>query len=583
MEQAVQATETSKQRLYYPLSLRMKLIIYFRYLVVPIFVAFLFFFPKLLTIGTFHWIANLTVVYLAINLLQHIVLRLAPKFKRTVLDVGLFVDILWISAIVYSTGGTNSAFISLYYLELIAITLVISYRTGLKIAFLESIFFLAIFYHQHIGFIQSAKEATQPISLFGYRVQVTGIKALLETRTLMNVAILWLITGFTTFFSSVNEGELKKSNQQLDTLHMIGIAMERSLVLKDVLNVILGSVTGTLDFDKAVLFLVNRDQTYLEGITGMGISKQARELVREIRLPIRDNSNIISQTATEKAPKKSSHFDSEFLGSRLLQVMGDQKNFVCIPLLTHEKVSGVLTVEKSDYKFYQRKDIKRQDINTLLTLGNQAALAIENAVLHEQTRNRAATDALTGLYNHRYFQERLDQEVRKILRYKGLSPSKNPISFIMLDVDYFKHYNDRNGHPAGDALLKEMGKILKSCIRDLDTVARYGGEEFAVILPQADAEKSLAIAERIREEVAHCKFHFQENQPGGNLTVSLGVATFPSSADSIEKASELKEKLVCKADEALYHSKSSGRNKVTHWQDISTEEPEKAKLNRACG
>lgn len=159
------------------------------------------------------------------------------------------------------------------------------------------------------------------------------------------------------------------------------------------------------------------------------------------------------------------------------------------------------------------------------------------------------TDGLTGLYNHRYFYDRLKDEMERASRYN------RPLSLILLDIDYFKHYNDTHGHMAGDMILREVAKCLISGVRDVDIVARYGGEEFAVIVPEVDCAGATILAERIREIVASKPFPQKETQPNGNLTISCGVASFAEASDKIET-------LIKSADDALYRAKETGRNRV---------------------
>lgn len=160
----------------------------------------------------------------------------------------------------------------------------------------------------------------------------------------------------------------------------------------------------------------------------------------------------------------------------------------------------------------------------------------------------ATTDGLTGLANHRHFQERLAEEFRRTQRY-GL-----PLSFILLDVDYFKKYNDTFGHPEGDVVLKRVADILKYVARETDIVARYGGEEFAIILPETDSIGAAVFAERIRESIAEAVWDKRE------ITVSVGVA---SARITTENGAELVEQ----ADQSLYTSKSNGRNQVSVYRN----------------
>ncbi len=163
----------------------------------------------------------------------------------------------------------------------------------------------------------------------------------------------------------------------------------------------------------------------------------------------------------------------------------------------------------------------------------------------------AHRDGLTKLYNHRYFQDRLRQEISQVKR------QQNDLSLIIIDVDNFKHYNDSHGHPEGDKLLKELSALFdqESSRRDSDIVARYGGEEFIFLLPFTDYEGAMVKAERIRELVEGHPFAHRETQPLGKVTVSLGVSSYPRHAVTPSTLIEI-------ADKALYEAKALGRNKV---------------------
>jgi diguanylate cyclase (GGDEF)-like protein len=169
----------------------------------------------------------------------------------------------------------------------------------------------------------------------------------------------------------------------------------------------------------------------------------------------------------------------------------------------------------------------------------------------------AVRDGLTGLFNHRFLQEALDSELSRARRHG------HPVSLLFIDVDHFKQYNDRHGHPAGDRLLRRVADVLVGGrnsglpvqARASDLVARYGGEEFVMVLPETGIEGALVKAERVRRKIAEFAFDQADTQPGGIVSVSIGVAAFP------EHGAE-KQALIDTADRELYRAKGGGRNRV---------------------
>jgi len=175
-------------------------------------------------------------------------------------------------------------------------------------------------------------------------------------------------------------------------------------------------------------------------------------------------------------------------------------------------------------------------------------IRIKKAIEHEQTRRLAFTDDLTSLANYRGFHTRLQQEIERADRYH------RPLSLIMLDIDYFKAYNDTYGHPQGDAILAQVAKLLKQTSRSSDIVARYGGEEFALVLPETDQPSAETLGDRLRAEIEQFQFAGEEHLPSKMLTISVGIATHSRYAD--------KAALIAAADAELYRAKREGRNRV---------------------
>jgi len=220
------------------------------------------------------------------------------------------------------------------------------------------------------------------------------------------------------------------------------------------------------------------------------------------------------------------------------------RSFLGLPLeIKEERVIGVFALMSTEQEAF---GAHHQHLLSILC--SQASVLITKAKLHLEMEMMAITDGLTGLLNHRRFQERLSEEFIRIQRHP------EPLSLILLDIDHFKKINDTYGHPTGDEVLRKIAGIIKGMVRDIDMVARYGGEEFAIILINTEGRGAYKVAERIRKEVAKRSFSF-----GGRkipITLSLGIASYPNDVRT-------KEELIARADLALYSAKTSGRNRTS--------------------
>jgi len=218
----------------------------------------------------------------------------------------------------------------------------------------------------------------------------------------------------------------------------------------------------------------------------------------------------------------------------------DFKSLMAVPIYLNNEIFSVVVVKRENFEFHP------SDLRFLNYITTISSVAISNSMLFEKTRELAVTDELTGLYTHSYFMERLKEEISS-----GFS--RNTVfTFLMLDIDNFKKFNDSYGHQAGDVVLKRVGKKLKNVLRDTDIIGRYGGEEFSVILPYTEKNIGIEIAERIRKGIEREKFKFNEDEI--NVTATIGVSFFP-------EAKTYKE-IVKVADDALYRGKKLGKNRV---------------------
>jgi len=221
---------------------------------------------------------------------------------------------------------------------------------------------------------------------------------------------------------------------------------------------------------------------------------------------------------------------------------GGPINLVSAGLEARGRTFGALIVARAE-------EFSEHDVHVVELLGHGLAVAIENARLYQETRRLAITDPTTGIFNFRHFRATLAQEIQKARRLRY------PIALLMVDIDHFKDFNDRHGHPKGNVALRAVARAIVGSLRQTDTVARYGGEEFAIILPGCEEAALGPVAEKIRESVEKAPIRISQGLPPAHVTISLGGAwQNPTEADAAD--------LLAFADSALYQAKALGRNRA---------------------
>ncbi len=218
------------------------------------------------------------------------------------------------------------------------------------------------------------------------------------------------------------------------------------------------------------------------------------------------------------------------------------RSFCASPLVTEKRVLGVLRASSRKVGAFSADDLRLMDIFSGL-----CAVTLRNILLYRRMDELAIRDGLTGLYLNRYFHERLNEEIQRALYGKG------HFSLLMLDIDFFKRFNDEYGHAAGDIVLKNTAALIKQCLEPGDFVARYGGEEFVALLPGKNGKQAFIVAEKIRKHIERSKITLRRGET--KLTASVGVSAFPDKGRT-------KEELLWAADQCLYKAKKTGRNKV---------------------
>jgi len=220
-------------------------------------------------------------------------------------------------------------------------------------------------------------------------------------------------------------------------------------------------------------------------------------------------------------------------------------SLICIPVVVNKRVKCILHLDS------EKKDaFSKEDLNFVEFLTGLISFAVERANLFERFKELSIKDGLTNSFNRRKFNMDIVNEINRAKRYH------RDLSLLMIDIDWFKKYNDYHGHTSGDNVLRELVRLIKKESRETDRLYRYGGEEFIIILPETGKLEAVDLANRLREGVQKKTFAGEElSQPKADLTISIGVSSFPDDGEGIKQ-------LIDAADKALYTAKEKGRNQV---------------------
>lgn len=331
---------------------------------------------------------------------------------------------------------------------------------------------------------------------------------------------------------------LRKRFQRYSTLKDVTEVLSSGLSLQGVVRLVVNQTFQLIGKgENCLLFLVEEGGRKLALVAQEG----AKELP-ELKLEKGDIFNY--WVLKQKQPLVITDIQKDFRFS-LDEVDGNMRRWrslMIAPVISKERIIGLLRMNAQKPDTFAADDLRFLDI-----ISGLASVAIENALLYEKTEELAIKDGLTGLCVHRYFIQRLQEE------HERAKLTKTNLSLLMCDLDYFKSYNDRYGHTAGDILLRRLAEILMDSTKDSTLVARYGGEEFTVILPGVEKKEALKIAEDIRKKVESEMFIIR--RVSTRITISIGVVTFPIDAQTPEE-------LIGTADSAMYRAKRQGRNQV---------------------
>lgn len=456
---------------------------------------------------------------------------------RVLFGAMLIADGVFLAWVSYATGGLVSPLRYLILLHLIAVSLLASHRTGLKLALWHSLLLFVVFYAQEAEILAPFSRSVEELAGSNFE-QLAAF-----------VGVFWLVAMITGTLSAVNERELRRRRYDLEALARMAVHLEDASDPTGVAQVLLDSVVDAFNIERAVVLGGQGDELAVMATAGTQRppsvhhrpgSQSALHHARESRQ---------TQLVSELDPEHDAWLESVFPSAR---------NLAVLPLTAEGRSVGVLVVE---HALREGSRIERRVVSILERFASQASLALRNAWLLEQLHRFASTDGLTGIANRRSFDMVLERELSRAGR------NGTPVSLVMLDIDHFKKLNDTHGHQLGDDVLRAVAAALATECREYDTAARYGGEEFAVILPTCTAAEAPAAAERLRLAVTRADSPVR-------VTASGGVSTFP--VNGRDAAS-----VVTAADEALYESKRTGRDRVTASTREAASEPDQSREHSA--
>jgi len=469
--------------------------------------------------ASFEDLSLVTAAYLLFSAASEGARRLGKGRGLTVVGGMLLLDGVYLAWIMYSTGGVQSPLRFLVFLHIISVTLLASYRTGLKITLWHTLLYFVVFYAQAAGILEVKENIPGALP---------GTGSLFQNLSIFNVAAFWLVAGGTATFSALNERELRRRKRDLEVLAEMAADLEEAVAPSAIAELLVHKVVEAFGFSRGVVIAGQDNAATLLAYLGPGEPPTVEPGL----------DPVMAQALSTRHPLLVKQIDAD-ADRRLGATLPFARNVVVAPLVAEGQHLGVLAVEHSA----KTGRIERRVVEMVSQFTAHAALALRNAWLLEQVQRMADTDALTGIANRRTFEENLVKEISRASRLG------EEVTLMMLDVDHFKNFNDTYGHQAGDDALREVAQSLAAACRIFDTPARYGGEEFAVILPSCSAAESMAVAERLRGGLANIKAPIP-------ITASVGIATFPLNANEAQG-------LIRTADEALYESKRSGRDRST--------------------
>jgi diguanylate cyclase (GGDEF)-like protein len=433
--------------------------------------------------------------------------RRLPEHTSTFVSSTVLLDGVALALAIGVTGGYRSPLLFLVFLDVVAMTLLVSYRTGLTLALWCALLLLL-------------EHAAADAGIVGMAPKVSDRIAVISVLSFLVFAISAAV------FSSVNERSLRHSRSQLALLVELGGELERSLRSDDVMAVLVRHACARLGFMRVGVLVRGTHEWH--GVVDDGLTEGF------VTVPDRP-APVMWECWSSAGPVLVRTLDDPLLGA----VLPDATNVLAVPIAVDDEPTGVVIAE---WGGDESARIPTLTVAGLAQAATHTALALHNADLLREVERLATRDSLTGIANRRLFDESLERETARSRRL-GAS-----LSLVVFDVDHFKQINDAFGHQTGDDVLCEVADALVAGTKGFDVAARLGGDEFVLLLPGCRREDALRVADRVRADIVR-------NCAAASVTLSAGVASMPDNAVDGER-------LMSAADAALYEAKHRGRDRA---------------------
>ncbi|ACB85878.1 sensor domain-containing diguanylate cyclase [Natranaerobius thermophilus] len=400
--------------------------------------------------------------------------------------------------------------------------------------------------YREYSFSDVLKNVGWDVVTYGVSLPVAVLMIMLYNNIgILGIVVMVMALGLNSYIFRLYK-KLDQFHQELHSLQKTSVNLIESMELDDVLQAITRASKTMFDTKKCGIWIYDDKQGFK--LTLINGESPERTII------LAEGEGITGKVSHRKTPLFINNINHpEWQEAASAEGLYDKEESILVtPLICQNKIIGALSLTRNNFIEHLEKD---ELIQLTEIFSAQVASALSNALHHQKVEDLAVTDEKTNLYNYRYFYKQLEQAIYDY-------PERS-LTMLMIDIDDFKLYNDRFGHPAGDEVLEIISKLLKDNIRDRDIACRYGGEEFSVLLLGARGIEAEKIAERIRSAIANYPFPGDEKTPKVKLTVSIGGAEYPQDGTSSMD-------LMRKSDQALYlGSKKQGKNRVSMFKKIT--------------